>query len=209
MKLYNHLRETDQPNTLYTQFLSTEAEPVISLVDNNLPAMQQHCGQMGGRYPLSPSQREAVNHFNAMQDGEILAVNGPPGTGKTTLLQSVVADLYVKRAIGREKPPLIVAASTNNQAVTNIIDSFGKIETVGQKAIIIPIREANFLLPMSIMRRISRDRPSGCCKIAMTILQRIIRISKPVKTSCTKSCCLLKKVKTRCWHWRSGLPAMV
>ena len=131
MKLYNHLRETDQPNTLYTQFLSTEAEPVISLVDNNLPAMQQHCGQMGGRYPLSPSQREAVNHFNAMQDGEILAVNGPPGTGKTTLLQSVVADLYVKRAIGREKPPLIVAASTNNQAVTNIIDSFGKIETVG------------------------------------------------------------------------------
>lgn len=131
MKLYNHLRENDQPNDLYKQFLSRVAEPTITLVGNDLAAMQQHCGQMGGRYPLSPSQREAVNHFNAMQDGEILAVNGPPGTGKTTLLQSVVADMYVKRAIRREKAPLIVAASTNNQAVTNIIDSFGKIETVG------------------------------------------------------------------------------
>jgi len=80
---------------------------------------------------LSPSQREAMNHFNAMSDGEILAVNGPPGTGKTTLLQSIVADIYVNRAIHKAKAPLIVATSTNNQAVTNIIDSFGKIETVG------------------------------------------------------------------------------
>ncbi|GAB6151986.1 hypothetical protein JCM17380_07360 [Desulfosporosinus burensis] len=32
--------------------------------------MQVHCGQMGGEYPLSPSQREAVNHFNYMNDGE-------------------------------------------------------------------------------------------------------------------------------------------
>ena len=79
---------------------------------------------MNGKYPLSPSQREAVNHFNAISNGEILTVNGPTGTGKTTLLQTIVADMYVKRAIKKEKAPLIVASSTNNQAVTNMITSF-------------------------------------------------------------------------------------
>lgn len=93
--------------------------------------MQVHCGQMNGEYPLSLSQREAVNHFNCMNNGEILAVNGPPGTGKTTLLQTIVADMYVKRAIKKEEAPLIVASSTNNQAVTNIIASFGNVKKIG------------------------------------------------------------------------------
>ncbi|MED1722041.1 AAA domain-containing protein [Brevibacillus parabrevis] len=75
--------------------------------------IEELTGQMGGEYPLSPSQREAVNHFNHMENGEILAVNGPPGTGKTTLLQSIVADLYVQKALKQEKAPLIVATSTN------------------------------------------------------------------------------------------------
>ncbi len=131
INLYNHLQEDNQPKTLYDSFISTQITKTNTLIKNDLSKMQIHCGQMGGEYPLSPSQREAVNHFNCMNTGEILAVNGPPGTGKTTLLQTIVADMYVKRAIKREKPPLVVASSTNNQAVTNIISSFGNIKRIG------------------------------------------------------------------------------
>lgn len=131
MNLYNHLQKDNQPKALYNNFISTQMVNTSPLIKNDLTKMQVHCGQMGGEYSLSPSQREAVNHFNCMSDGEILAVNGPPGTGKTTLLQTIVADMYVKRAIKKEKAPLIVASSTNNQAVTNIIASFGNIKNMG------------------------------------------------------------------------------
>ena len=61
----------------------------------------------------------------------MLAVSGPPGTGKTTLLQSIVADMLVSHALVEDPPPVIVATSTNNQAVTNVIDSFAKIPNIG------------------------------------------------------------------------------
>lgn len=131
MNLYNHLMEDEQSKALYDNFVSTQISCTRTLIENNINTMKDHCGQMGGEYALSPSQREAVNHFNYMGDGEILAVNGPPGTGKTTLLQTIVADMYVKRALKKQKAPLIVASSTNNQAVTNIIASFGNIKAVG------------------------------------------------------------------------------
>lgn len=130
MSLYNYLLQDQQQKLLYENFTSLIQSEPVSLIPNSISSMQMHAGQMGGEYPLSPSQREAINHFIQMDDGEVLAVNGPPGTGKTTLLQSIVADLYVRRAILEEKAPLIVATSTNNQAVTNIIASFGNIKKV-------------------------------------------------------------------------------
>lgn len=128
LKLYNYLLQDLQLKPLYDNFTSISKVISESLISNSTSNMQLHAGQMGGEHPLSPSQREAINHYNHMNVGEVLAVNGPPGTGKTTLLQSIVADTYVKRAILEEKAPLIVATSTNNQAVTNIIASFGNIK---------------------------------------------------------------------------------
>ena len=52
-----------------------------------------------GRHPLVALQQAAVNlsAHNLELDG-ILAVNGPPGTGKTTLLRDIVAHVVTERA---------------------------------------------------------------------------------------------------------------
>jgi hypothetical protein len=42
------------------------------------------------------------------------------------MLLSAVANVWIRAALKGEEPPIIVAASANNQAVTNIIDAFGK-----------------------------------------------------------------------------------
>ena len=83
-------------------------------------------GHSSDLYALVDAQRDALTHALCMQDGDILAVNGPPGTGKTTYVLSVVASMWVDAALKQSNPPVIFAASTNNQAVTNIIDAFGK-----------------------------------------------------------------------------------
>lgn len=132
LQLYNHLVSDSTKHALYDTLVNgVSPTPKDLFKSDNIDNMREHVGQMGGEYPLSPSQREAIIHFNAIGEGEVLAVNGPPGTGKTTLLQSIVADLYVKHALEKKEPPIIVASSTNNQAVTNIIDSFGKISIIG------------------------------------------------------------------------------
>lgn len=133
LRVYDHLLDDTEP-MLYSRITSGRIEP-SRVIRNKLEkqAMIDHAGQMGGEYPLSPSQREAVACFDEIGEGEVLAVNGPPGTGKTTLLQSIVADLFVKAALAEADAPVIIATSTNNQAVTNIIDSFGQINPIGIK----------------------------------------------------------------------------
>lgn len=110
--------------------LSEKNREKLPLMDikGSIAAMKKHVGQMNGEFALSETQRIALHHYLSPSNGLILAINGPPGTGKTTLLQSIVANTWVEAALmGKNSPPVIVACSTNNQAVTNIIESFGKV----------------------------------------------------------------------------------
>jgi len=142
IRLYDHIlwdiedsKDFAAPSLLQ-RYVNLNDEPLTSLLSatEEIEKSSEHLGQMsrqdskGREIFLSKSQREAMHHALAMKDGEILAINGPPGAGKTTLLQSIVATLWIEAA-ARDggQPPIIVAASTNNQAVTNVIDSFGKV----------------------------------------------------------------------------------
>ncbi|KRE22548.1 hypothetical protein ASE66_25485 [Bosea sp. Root483D1] len=88
--------------------------------------LAERLGHSSDKFAVADQQREVLANLATARNGDILAVNGPPGTGKTTMLLSAIAGEWVRAALARADPPLIVAASTNNQAVTNIIDAFGK-----------------------------------------------------------------------------------
>jgi hypothetical protein len=123
--LYDHLRSARPSVPLFERFAQREQcadEPC-------LPAHSQFATRLahaGDEFALAPAQRDALAHVMVGAAGDVLAINGPPGTGKTTLLLSVVASLWARAALAGGEPPVIVASSTNNQAVTNIIKAFGK-----------------------------------------------------------------------------------
>lgn len=130
ISLYDNIIRDGQMPSLLERYANVVDEQLLPLLGyaGEMDICKKHVGQMGYKYPLSVSQRQSMHHFLTLGHGQILAVNGPPGTGKTTLLQSVVASLWVEAAVNEAEPPVIVAASANNQAVTNIIDSFGKVD---------------------------------------------------------------------------------
>ena len=132
LKVLDTIIKEGETNTLYQRLISPDDVTKDPFVDRTLSLAhsRQHLGQMTGEFPLSPKQRNALHYLQGLDEGEMLAVNGPPGTGKTTLLRSVIADLWVNAALSGDasEPPIIVATSSNNQAVTNILESFAKID---------------------------------------------------------------------------------
>lgn len=133
----------------------------LDLAFQRLLPTQTPAGAWPSNYPLAFSQQLAVNEIwrrNADKTG-IFAVNGPPGTGKTTLLRDVVAAVVTQRAkklircvdeafsekksikLGENWIPYfslhsaikgssIVVASANNGAVENI-----SLELPGEEAV--------------------------------------------------------------------------
>ncbi|EAY26986.1 AAA domain-containing protein [Microscilla marina] len=74
----------------------------IQVLKDDLQPLKYPDGCWPSDYSLSLMQQLAVTHtFNSLSDGNqsgIYSVNGPPGTGKTTLLRDVIAAIIVKRA---------------------------------------------------------------------------------------------------------------
>ena len=83
-------------------------------------------------FPLDNTQRHAsiaaacldLNYKHNNSHGRVLAVNGPPGSGKTSMLKAVVAHYVVKAALLKEPCPIIVASGATNQSVKNVTSAF-------------------------------------------------------------------------------------
>ena len=125
LPLYDHLLTCKKKVPLLTRFASTEMPSVENLLTANAMFCER-LGHSGDEFPLAMAQRDALSHYLTQQSGDILAVNGPPGTGKTTLVLSIIATEWARAALNKTEPPVVIATSTNNQAVTNIIEAFGK-----------------------------------------------------------------------------------
>ena len=129
IKLYDQIGAELLPLPLFDRLSATADRPARPPLAIGQSAEQYAAtvGHINPHHPLSPSQRLAMTELAQLPAGGVLAVNGPPGTGKTTLLQSVVAQLWVEAALAQGECPLIVVASTNVKAVENVLHSFATI----------------------------------------------------------------------------------
>lgn len=108
---------------------------------NNITlAKNFHYGSYHSNYSVTAKQWELVN---LLPQADFLAVEGPPGTGKTTLLKEIIADRIVHKAsellnvwnndwqfdsrksiyqspLGGKNLDSIILTSTNNKAINNI-----------------------------------------------------------------------------------------
>ena len=117
---------SDRPKTPLLENLAGPPSPKQELSPQTEANFINRLGHANDEFPLTDQQRQVLSYLSTGKPSDVLAVNGPPGTGKTTMLLSAIADAWVRAALEESAPPVIVAASTNNQAVTNIIDAFGK-----------------------------------------------------------------------------------
>lgn len=133
LPMYDHLLMFKKEVPLLARFASMEMPPLEPLLAANAK-IGERLGHSGDQFPLAMAQRDALSHYLTQKSGDILAVNGPPGTGKTTLVLSIIATEWARAALNKTEPPVVIATSTNNQAVTNIIEAFGKDFSVGTGA---------------------------------------------------------------------------
>lgn len=128
LNIYTDLKARNKYPNLLREVLSNQWRTQLDIVPSEkLFLTIGHYGQYNNKFPLSFSQRQSLLSFVLEQQtnpNNVLAVNGPPGTGKTTLIQSIIANEMVVAAIKGKEPVKIVASSANNQAITNILESF-------------------------------------------------------------------------------------
>jgi len=161
--------ETDNLNRYFEEFLGNRQNLDSHKDSQNFdPAIFQSILQPKfyplGRFPSNPDfalsfmQQIAVN-LSLNEKNNIRSVNGPPGTGKTTLLKDIFADLVVEQAkeicklsnkeiagsiVYWEKAKFgilpkqiadksIIVASSNNGAIQNIVNELPLIEDIAEE----------------------------------------------------------------------------
>lgn len=142
------------------QYLTITEEKTIDLyTEAGLTAIQKRVSVRNmphGRWPSDPEhnmalmQQYAINSaIEELKMGGLLSVNGPPGTGKTTLLRDLIAHNVVERAnvlstfntvsdsLSEDGLPVtslagfeMLVASSNNKAVENISRELPQVKSV-------------------------------------------------------------------------------
>ena len=130
-------------------------------------------------YALSLMQQVAVNLSIGFDNKQMRSVNGPPGTGKTTLLKDIFAQLVVRQAYDTAKlsdhfikgteaiiyfnsasigeipkhitENNIVVASSNNGAVQNIVNELPLIKEI-DNSLIEELKEADYFREISNLK---------------------------------------------------------
>ena len=126
------------------------------------------------KYALSFMQQVAVNLATGYDDRKIRSVNGPPGTGKTTLLKDIFAWHIVEQArmicsLDNKRIPVddsfkdsakigslpaeiaeknIIVASSNNGAVQNIVNEL-PLESAVDEILLNELKEADYFYELS------------------------------------------------------------
>ncbi|MBW7982585.1 DEAD/DEAH box helicase [Enterobacillus tribolii] len=163
-------RTTSRKPDLYLQ------EGLPSIINNLHPSKMPL-----GRWPSEPKhamslmQQFAINTaVEELADGGLLSVNGPPGTGKTTLLRDLVAHNIVERAtilasfenagdtldnegfiVSKLTGFEMVVASSNNAAVENISKELPQKTSLAEE-----FRSLDFLAPIANQMAAEKYPPS-------------------------------------------------
>lgn len=106
---------------LLQQYIQHRSDERISLPSSTL---RPPYGLFERQYPLGRGQMMALAQVSS--GASLLAVQGAPGTGKTTLFKSLIASQIVERALacigGNDRNLGLVVTSTAKKAVENVID---------------------------------------------------------------------------------------
>ena len=83
VKLYDDILESGVGSALLENFAVHGERPVAPCLETPYE-FADRLGHSTAAYPLADKQREVLAHLAVADVGETVAVNGPPGTGKTT-----------------------------------------------------------------------------------------------------------------------------
>lgn len=134
VEAYDALREQSLPPILHHLLGQAQGTRIDLLIPSDLEVIKSRhiamvdrgsCNQPPIVFPLDPSQRLALHRFLQLgSESGVIAVSGPPGTGKTDMLRAVISTLWTERALEGGECPIIIACGATNQSVENVMLSF-------------------------------------------------------------------------------------
>jgi len=84
---------SETPDTPLLEQLAVPSAAQRELSSQIEATFANRLGHANDEFPLADHQRQVLSYLSTGKDGDVLAVNGPPGTGKTTLAEYLISRL--------------------------------------------------------------------------------------------------------------------